>query len=274
MPTLSQLDLVASVCSENFACACGGAVGGGAVVAQSVSGQDGLCEHHDDLAFAFVVNWQPREACGLIPSLDPYTVVWQYITPDGQHNSETASLYGINTTIADAIKVVMQKINKARANIKDSRINFDNPELLNCLRRGRDQFNAMGQTTSFTMTNAKFGQREYWIMLSEVEALRAHYLFEGETDFDYAGQAISLSVNRAQYYDTLADKIEGVINERVKPYKDLLSKRGNISGDGSVDPNRLDKRAIGNIGISITPVSKITSYRYLGVNFLLQRPLF
>lgn len=211
---------------------------------------------------------------GLIPSLDPYTVVWQYITPDGQHNSETASLYGINTTIADAIKVVMQKINKARANIKDSRINFDNPELLNCLRRGRDQFNAMGQTTSFTMTNAKFGQREYWIMLSEVEALRAHYLFEGETDFDYAGQAISLSVNRAQYYDTLADKIEGVINERVKPYKDLLAKRGNISGDGSVDPNRLDKRAIGNIGISITPVSKITSYRYLGVNFLLQRPLF
>ncbi|MFA5669436.1 MAG: hypothetical protein WC967_09330 [Balneolaceae bacterium] len=211
---------------------------------------------------------------GLIPSLDPYTIVWQYITPDGEHNSETASLYGINTTIADATKVVMQKINKARASIKDSRVVFEIPELLNYLRRGRDQFNAFGQVTSFTMTNAKFGQREYWLQFSEVEALRTHYLFEGETDFDFSGQAISLSVQRAQYYDTLADKIEGVLNERVRPYKDLLAKRGNISGDGSADPNRLDKRAIGNVGISITPVSKITSYRYLGVNFLLQRPLF
>jgi len=129
--------------------------------------------------------------------------------------------------------------------------------MMSYLRRGADWFNAYSLVTTFSMTNAKNGIREYWIKFSEVIALRSQYMYEGETAFDFQGQAVSLNIDRSQYYEGLASVIENEVLEPTRMLKQQLAKRGNTDGDGSVDPNALRRGAIGSLGISLTPVSNL-----------------
>ncbi len=190
-------------------------------------------------------------------SLEPYGVIWQYgASATDLEGQEQSSVYVITQSMIQAAKDLQLRINKARTSIGD-KPTFDITEMFSYMRRGMDWFNSVGITTSFTMTNAKFGTREYWLKFSEVIALRSQYMFEGETAFDFQGQAISLNVDRSQYYEGLASAIESEAMEPTRQYKDQLGKRGNINGDGSADPNSLRKGAIGSLGISLTPVSNL-----------------
>lgn len=191
------------------------------------------------------------------PSLEPYGVIWLF----GDSNvsisdQEQSAVYIVTPTQIQAAKDLMLRINKARTSIGD-KPTFSVTEMFSYLRRGMDWFNSTGLATSFTMTNAKYGTREFWLKFSEVIALRAQYMFEGETAFDFQGQAISLNVDRAQYYEGLASSIENEAMEPTRQYKQQLGKRGNTGGDGSVNPNTLRHGAIGSVGISLTPVSNI-----------------
>lgn len=191
------------------------------------------------------------------PSLEPYSVIWLF----GDSNvsisdQEQSAVYIVTPTQIQAAKDLMLRINKARTSIGD-KPTFSVTEMFSYLRRGMDWFNSVGVATSFTMNNAKFGTREYWLKFSEIIALRSQYMFEGETAFDFQGQAISLNVDRAQYYEGLASAIENEAMEPTRQYKQQLGKRGNIDGDGSANPATLRHGAIGSVGISLTPVSNI-----------------
>ena len=130
------------------------------------------------------------------------------------------------------------------------------------LRRGRDMFNSyQGVFTSFTMVNAKNGIREYWLMCAEAMALTSQELAEAEKAFDFQGAAISLNVDRAAAYGSMADKIQGLLDNQLKPMKQNLIIKGQTSGDGSADTTRLGRGAIGCVGITITPASPWGPYR-------------
>lgn len=206
----------------------------------------------DGYAYQIELNTQPLQ-----PSLEPYGVVWFYGN-DATHlyDQEQSSVYVITQSQLQAAKDLQLRINKARTSIGD-KPTFDITEMLSYLRRGMDWFNAFGIVTSFTMTNAKYGTREYWLKFSEIIALRAQYMFESETNFDFQGQAISLNVDRTGFYEGLASAIESEVQEAARQYKQQLGKRGNTNGDGSADPNSLRKGAIGSLGISLTPVSNL-----------------
>jgi hypothetical protein len=110
------------------------------------------------------------------------------------------------------------------------------------------------------MTNATGPVRNYWINMSEIEALRSQYMAESEAAFDFQGQAISLSIDRTQYYEALASAIEIQIQEPMRTLKQNLGKRGALAGDGNVDPTQLRQGAIGTIGISLSPVSNLRPF--------------
>lgn len=191
---------------------------------------------------------------GITPaSLVPYNVVWQYKV-NKRNYTEASAIYIVTPSILQAVKDLMAKINKARTSL-GLKPTFSTLDALVHLRRGADDFNGFSDTTTFTMTNATGPVRSYWLAFSEVSALRSQYMFEGESAFDYSGQAIQLTVQREQYYETLASQLENQYFEPAKQFKAILSKRGNTGGDGNVNPNKLNKGAIGTVGITLSPVS-------------------
>jgi hypothetical protein len=103
------------------------------------------------------------------------------------------------------------------------------------------------------MLNAKGAIREYWLMYAEMFAIEAQYLAEGESAFNYQGANISLDVDRTGFLDSAASKIQSRLDNEFKNVKQVMVMRGATSGDGSVDPARLQKGAIGAVGVSIHP---------------------
>jgi len=198
-------------------------------------------------------------------SLEAYDVLWNYSNAVDPNRiwTESARLWISNPSIENAVNDVKSKINKARTTLfglPDTL--FPSEVVMVWLRRGMDMFNGYsGVFTSLTMTNAKGPIREYWLMCAEVMALQSQELAEGEKQFDFQGAAISLSVDHAAAYGGLADKIQGRLDNELKPMKQNLIIKGQTTGDGSADPSRLGRGAIGCVGITITPASPWGPYR-------------
>lgn len=202
---------------------------------------------------------------GMPESLEAYNVVWNYsnVVDPNTVFSETARLWISNPSIENAVNDVKSKITKARTTLYGtSDLIFPSEVVMVWLRRGMDMFNGYsGVFTSFTMTNAKGSIREYWLMCAEASALMSQELAEAEKAFDFQGAAISLNVDRSAAYGAMADKIQGLLDNQLKPFKQNLIIKGQTSGDGSADPSKLARGAIGSVGITITPASPWGPYR-------------
>lgn len=205
------------------------------------------------------------DSTGLAPSLEPYSVIWQYCnsTEPTKIYSETSKLWITTPSVMDAVSDVKAMINKARTTLYGQPDLLFPPEtIMLWLRRARDTFNGYsGVFTSFTMLNAKGAIREYWLMCAEMKALDSQYLAEGEKAFDFQGAAISLTVDRTQFLESMSSKIQGRLDNELKPFKQNLVIRGQTSGDGSADPTKLAQGAIGAVGITITPATPWGPFR-------------
>lgn len=195
-------------------------------------------------------------------SCEPYQIIWKYWTNPAQTFREAAALWIVNDSIIQAVEDVKSKVNKARQTLygtDDSQ--FPGTEVMKWLRRGMDLFNgAYGQFTFFTMTKAKGVVREFWLLCAEKAALDAQYLMEGEKAFNFQGANISLDVDRTQYLDNMAGKIQGQLDNELKPIKVNLIIKGQTKGDGSGiggdgDFSKAAPGATGGVGIAITPAS-------------------
>ncbi len=202
------------------------------------------------------------DTTALVTTLLPYQVVFKYWNVPAQTYRETAALWVVNPSILQAVEDVKSKVNKARQTLygtPDSQ--FPTTEILKWLRRGMDAFNgAYGVFTSFTMTNAMGGVREFWCLEAEKMALEAQYLMEGEKAFNFSGAAVTLDVDRTSFLDNMASKIQSQLDQELKPFKQNLVIKGNTTGDGSGpsgdgDFSALSRGAMGSVGLSITPAS-------------------
>jgi len=194
--------------------------------------------------------------------LESYTIVWSAwsaVNPAAKVR-QTGRIFVVNPSIMSALNDMRVLINKSATTIAHrSDLLFTPPLLLAYLRRGRDGFNgAQGIFTGFTMTNATGSIREFWLRYSEVLALRAQFLAEGEKVFNFSGQAISLDVDRTQFYQGLADTLQSGIDNEVKPFKQNLVIKGHITGDGNLGPangSNQARGAAGAVGITISPAT-------------------
>lgn len=194
----------------------------------------------------------------LLADLTPYLVAWKYwnSSAPGVVHREATHIFISNGSLLAVLEDVRRQVAKARTTLFGfPDMIFDNPTIFGWLRRGRDMFNAAGgYPTDFTMLNATGGIREFWLRYSEIAMLRAQALAEGEKAFNFSGAAISLDVDRAQYYNQLADTLQSQLDQEVKPYKANLLKKGTSGGDG--DASQLSNNGIGRVGISIHPASQ------------------
>lgn len=198
--------------------------------------------------------------------LDPYMVIWKYwndVKPNEVYR-QTGKLYVVNASMlsaTDDMRAFIQRADSTLAHRQD--LVFTVPHLLTFLRRGKDAFNgAHGMLTNFDMTDATGGIRQFWLWCAEVEALRAQFLAEGEKAFNFAGQAVTLDVDRTQYYTQLAGELQQRLDSELKSFKQNLIKKGIITGTGNLDSIGLRQGAIGSIGVNISPASNFS--RFMG----------
>lgn len=201
----------------------------------------------------------------LSPKLESYIVLWSVKNSSKASYVETHTgrLFVTTPSILSAVEDMRIYVNKSRTTINGKPdLLFSTPLLLAYLRRGRDAFNAaFGMFTDFNMTNAQGGIREYWLKYAEVYALRSQFLAEGEKAFNFTGQAISLEVDKTQFYQAAADSIQQDLDNNGKVFKQNLIKKGIVGGDGN--PGSLSAMrpgANGTVGISISPATSWGRY--------------
>lgn len=194
-------------------------------------------------------------------SLESYDVVYRFYNNENQVFTEASKLWIINPSIRSAADDILAKIWKARASLYGSPdLVYTMPTLLTWMRRGMDIFNGwQGKFTSITMTNAKGAIREYWLLCSELGALEAQYLAEGEKAFNFSGAAISLDVDRTGFLESMASNIRNNLDQNLTPLKSNMLQKGYTQGDGSGTDGKggIQTKAgsLGCVGISITPAS-------------------
>ena len=189
-------------------------------------------------------------------SLDPFIISWKYKNVIGPSYRDTGQLFVVNASILRAVKSIESLVAKARTTLIGFADElFTVPVIVAMLGRGRDTFNgAGGLYSTFNMTNADGQIRELWLKYTEVQLLQAQYLLEGEKAYNFSGQAITLDVDRTQYYQSLANDIKQAADADAKTVKQNLLIKGLTGGDGSLTgAGRYG--STGPIGISISPVS-------------------
>jgi hypothetical protein len=187
--------------------------------------------------------------------LDAYTVMWTYSNVGQVSQQAVGSLYYVNPSILMAMKDVQTTIQRAVLSTTNTPDTVFEPHvILDFLRLGRDTFNAMYQPTMFTMSNATGPVRSFWLAYSNIQALRSQYLVEGLRNFDFSGSQINLTVEHSQYFEQAASQIEQSVQEPMRQFKTILSKRGATAGDGNVNPLGLRAGAVGAVGIALSPV--------------------
>lgn len=200
-------------------------------------------------------------------SLDSYQVIWKYRDASvAAPIRETGRMFLVNASMMDAIVDVESMIMKARTTIDGAtdRI-FDPTTIMGWLRRGCAMFNAAGGIlTDFTMTNATGLVREMWLRYSEIAALRAQALAEGEKAFNFSGQAISLDVDRTQAYSGLADALQNEMDGMIATLKKNLQIKNIFGGDGDVQGHLggATAGAMGAVGIGVNAISPNWPYWY------------
>ena len=206
-------------------------------------------------------------------SLTPYMVFWQYIMsgdPSQTLMTEMGSMFLITPKIWRAAKSLQDYIQRAVINLDQTEdVIFKPEDLLNWLVVGQNQFNTFGQPTNFYLTNASDQIMYFWVAFAAINALRSQFLVESLKSFNYGGQQVTLDVDHAPAFESLANTLEQQIAEECRRFKQILVKRGQTQGDGNVDPTALAMGAIGSVGISLSPVSNLWGYNnnssWLGV---------
>ncbi len=197
--------------------------------------------------------------------IKPWTLVWKYWNSNlpSMVYSERADFWVITPALSLAIADVKAKINKARTTLYGAPdLLFPAATILTWLRRAADAFNvAYGQFSYVTFVNPTGPLREFWLLYAELYAIESQYLAEGEKAFDFQGQAISLSVDKTGYLDTMASKIQSRLDNELPNIKRQLITKGQQNGDGSQDPGKLAFGAMGSVGIAISPATSWTRYQ-------------
>ena len=180
----------------------------------------------------------------------------RYKNQIGTAYRDTGQLFVVNASILRAVKSVEAMVSKAKTTLMGFQDElFSVPVIVTMLARGRDTFNgAGGLFTTFNMTNADAMIRELWLKYTEVQLLQAQYLLEGEKAYNFSGQAISLEVDRTQFYQSLANDIKTAADADAKVVKRNLLIKGLTGGDGSLaGAGRYG--STGPIGLSISPAT-------------------
>lgn len=194
-----------------------------------------------------------------MPSLKPNLALLEFTDGSQQHRT-TSNYWVINPSILSHANRLQGWLDKARVQNTIPELRFELPDMLLYLANGLDTFNSYAPSlTSFTGINATGVVADLWQLCSAWYMCRSQWMAEGVMEFDFNGQAVTLSINRAQYWEQMASALEAQMNERVPKGKGLLGRSGITGGDGDTAKHPFNQQ-VGFLGLTRHPVSDYRNF--------------
>ena len=158
----------------------------------------------------------------------PYILEWAYRLHGRKRiYTEYHFLYAVSYPTIRHINNLRRLIDKARNEDINRNLQFTDVDMSHYLRMGLLEMNAFPpQATYWNFINLPAQVEGYLTKFSGVEALRAQALAEGLSSFDFQGQAVSLSIDRTQYYQTLTDQLKSDIDSNFQKIKRTIVLSG------------------------------------------------
>lgn len=189
---------------------------------------------------------------GLTVTLRPYTVIWDYqgiLSVD----KEMANLWVVNPSILSACKALHQTLNRLQREYRLPELEFSTSDMMRFLEMGMDRFNSLGIISDISMTMAEGPFRHWWLVCSQIAALRSRYLEEAESTFDFSGQAVSLNVDITSLIDGLVGQLESQVDGQLIPFKMQMGTKGLTVGTGQYSSLNT---VFGSVGLSQSAIAR------------------
>lgn len=164
---------------------------------------------------------------GIFQSANDYMAVW--IMKDSGNTCvftqviHCASLWDMGK-ISD-LRMYLDKVSKA----VDTYQGYKDSELYFYLQQGSEYINSVKIPTNWTLesyqTMYQLQGMAYWLLeAAKWSALRAQYLAEGDSTFDFSGQPVSLSVDRTGFIESELGRVQGGLENQLPLIKAQVVK--------------------------------------------------
>lgn len=181
----------------------------------------------------FIVN--PGQITGLSPSawgLNSMFMYWNYESERGERDTIVNRLYIVNGKMVRMMDDLRRQADRIRNRWTIPQLRLTDVDLAHFCIKGMDMFNSVPPSANGVWSLGNLPEQLYDIVFTGALArfFEAQYLALAETDFQFSGQAVSLSNQTAQYFESAAESYRRQFSERA-----AAAKRGILkSGGGAV----------------------------------------
>lgn len=162
------------------------------------------------------------------PGLVVRQVHWEVEFDDGDKEREIHDLIIVTSLMLRLITEVRNKIDKGQIFEANPSLRIYDWQIACFIITALERINSLPATITGwglqdCVTN---GSKPYLIDLACIELLRAQYLAEGLSAFNFSGQSTQLDSDRTQYLQTMIDMTNTDLEEKIRKLKKSLIRRG------------------------------------------------
>ena len=158
----------------------------------------------------------------------PYIVQWEY-SVNGETFYEFHFVYMISHKMLIAMNDLRRMIDKARNDDIIHQLQFTDIDLVHYIMKAMERINGAPPVfTNYMFAGLPMQFNTCVTYAAAWEALNAQMLAEGVSNFEFSGQAVSLSVDRVSAYEAMFSRMDSWLNENLSKIKSLTIKSGNV----------------------------------------------
>jgi hypothetical protein len=180
-----------------------------------------------------------------------YFAYYNYLDKFGREETVINPIYVVNSTIIGMMNAMNQFVNVLHNQDVVTSLQISEAKLVHFAYQGLLKLNATSPINfSFDFNSLSHNQGFYmWaIKCAELELLKALYMGEGMSAFNFSGMTVQLDSDRTQYLGQMISELQNEIDSQLPKVKSQYARGGGASG------------RMGTIGLHIGPASNF-SYR-------------
>jgi len=192
-----------------------------------------------------------------------YMGVWTTIRAGGGVEHQIHPIYVVNFTLFRYMDSIQKLVDRARIGNTQPHLEITNIDLIHHLFRGMEFVgSAPPNITPITPNRMPSALADFVIKAGAVSLLKAMYLSEGMTNFDFQGLGVQLAIDRTPYIDNMISRLENDLGEALRAAKSTWIRAGMPTGTQGVSQSPFyNKVAVMNV--SVGAYSNIVSSGYL-----------
>lgn len=156
---------------------------------------------------------------------------WEVEFADGEKEREIHELYVVQPIVLKFVSDIRRRIDKGQVWNLNPALRIHDWEIIAHMLFALDRINSLPATiTSWDLnTIVSIRGNTHLIDLTCIEILRAQYLAEGLSAFNFSGQSTQLDSDRTQYIQTMIDQLNTDLEEKIRKFK-----KGIVRASGGV----------------------------------------